>query len=486
MSYLIGKMNNLNIDIPLYGEQKTILADWLTTDKHSIDIVPVGSGKTFLASIALPIFASDPRYHRGKDIIYSAPTGAMIKSLIWEPLKRSCIQYFNLVDGKDINNSELTIKFPNGVFIRCKSAEQRENLRGMNVGTWVADEAALYTQDTLQEISNRLRPRVGSPDSFGKLIIISTPNGNGPLYDLYQAALRMPEKYIVRHYNYLQMRSGNREFIETQKKILSPLKFQQDYMCSFDQIADQFFYTWNKHKYCVDSVQDRGHDLVSFHDFNKRRMCAIVAQVINPGKIDGKIEVLKSYAINDCSTEGIAEAIRNDFPRRRINSVIDMSGTQVNRDTTSPFGITDRIILEKYGFSIVNNRNSNPLISDTDNTSNSFINRGGLVVRKDDRDLLDALGSYHFEDGSRKKLVKYTEQNYAHIDGLGDCIRYGIHHYFPIQHVNTGPNYVTDDPRFNKRPGIEHMPYSPLFPGGPTWDEIINNSNEGNEDYVSW
>ena len=213
------------IEIPLFGEQKTILADWLTTNKHCVDIVPVGSGKTFLAAIALPLFASDPRYHKGKDIIYSAPTGAMIKSLIWEPLKQSCINHFGLVDGKDINNSELTIKFPNGVFIRCKSAEQRENLRGLNVGVWVADEAALYTQDTLQEITNRLRPRVGQPDTAGRLIVISTPNGTGPLHDLFQLALQNPEKYIVRHYNYLQMRSGNKEFIEEQKRIISPLKF---------------------------------------------------------------------------------------------------------------------------------------------------------------------------------------------------------------------------------------------------------------------
>ena len=84
--------NLRHIKVPLYGEQNTILKDWLTTDKHSVDIVPVGSGKTFLASIALPIFATDPRYHKGKDIIYSAPTGAMIKSLIWEPLKKSCIE----------------------------------------------------------------------------------------------------------------------------------------------------------------------------------------------------------------------------------------------------------------------------------------------------------------------------------------------------------------------------------------------------------
>ena len=286
----------MNIQIPLYGEQNTILQDWLTSDKHCIDIVPVGSGKTFLASIALPIFAMDPRYHKGKDVIYSAPTGAMIKSLIWEPLKHSCMNHFNLIDGKDINNSELTIKFPNGVFIRCKSAEQRENLRGLNVGVWVADEAALYTQDTLQEITNRLRPKVGQPDTFGRLIVISTPNGAGPLYDLFTLAQQNPAKYQVRHYNYLEMRSGNKEFITEQKRIISPLKFAQDYMCQWESVVDMFFYTWDKSKHTGEIV-DGGGDLYTFHDFNKRVMCAVVAQVKNAGSTEGTIEVIKSYAI---------------------------------------------------------------------------------------------------------------------------------------------------------------------------------------------
>jgi len=474
---------NKKIDIKLYGEQQTLLRDWLESDKHCINIVPVGSGKTFLASIALPIFANDERYHKGKDIIYSAPTGAMIKSLIWEPLKKSCINYYNLRDGIDINNSELTIKFPNGIFIRCKSAEMRENLRGLNVGCWIADEAALYTSDTLQEITNRLRPSVGQPDTAGRLIVISTPNGTGPLYDMFKLALENTDRYIVRHYNYEQMRSGNRKFIEEQKKLLSPLKFAQDYLCSWESVADQFFYAFDKHKHTIDNIVDRGGDLYTFHDFNKRVMCAIVAQV---GK--DKLEVLKSYAISDCSTEGIADAIRQDFPKRRINSIIDMSGTQVNRDTTSPFGVTDRIILEKYGFTIVNNRKSNPLISDTDNTVNAFINRDGLRVKTNDKMLLEALTTYHFEDGSRKRLVKYTEQKYAHIDGLGDCLRYGIHHLFPIVHDDLGlKEYVGMDPRYQAltRPGLKHMPDSPLYPGGPTWEEIMN-GNEINEDFMKY
>ena len=474
------------IEITLYGEQSTILHDWLGTDKHCIDILPAGAGKTFLASIALPIFATDEKFHKGKDVLYVAPTGSMIKALVWEPLKKSCIEYFGLVDGKDINNSELTIKFPNGVYIRCKSAEMKENLRGMNVGMAILDEAALYPEESLQEITNRLRPKVGQPETAGRLIVISTPNGTGPLYDLFKMALENPEKYIVRHLNYEEMRSGNKDFIEEQKRILSPLKFNQDYMCQWESVADQFFYTWNKHKYTKEIV-DRGGDLYTFHDFNKRVMCATVAQVTNAGRPEGTIEILKSYAIPDCGTEGLAQAIRQDFPRRRINAVIDMSGTQQNRDTTSPFGVTDRVLLEKYGFNIVNSRKSNPLITDTDNTSNGFINRGGLVVKPDDTKLIEALQTYHFEDGTRKKLVKYTEQKYAHIDGLGDCIRYGIHHLFPIQHHTLGiPEYVSTDQRLSRSntPGIDHMPHSPLYPGGPTWEEIVKGEPE--DDFMSW
>lgn len=471
------------VPVPLYGEQYTILRDWLESQLNCIDIVPVGSGKTFLASIALPIMASDEKYHKGKDIIYSAPTGQMIKSLIWEPLKRTCIEYYGLVDGKEINNSELTIKFPNGVFIRCKSAEQRENLRGLNVGIWIADEAALYSEDTLQEITNRLRPRVGTPDTAGRMIIISTPNGNGPLYDLYKRAKENPQKWIVRHMDYTQMRSGNLEFITEQRRILSPLKFAQDYLCSWESVQDQFYYAWNN-SYIGETV-DNGGDLYLGCDFNKRVQNAVIANITRPQKLDGSIHILKSYSIPNSSTEVMAQTIRKDYNHRNIYAVIDMSGTQVNRDTTSPFGVTDRTILEKYGITIINNKRSNPLIVDTDNSCNAFISRGGLRVPSTATKLIEALNTYHYEDASRKKLVKSTETAWAHIDGLGDALRYLIHHHFPIRHDMTQPNYITD--RRNPQPGDQYRKQG-IYPGGPTFNEIIQNfdTEVGNETHVVW
>lgn len=475
-------------NIKLYGEQTTILKDWLETDKNAMDIVPVGSGKTFLASIAMPIMASDVRYHKNKDIIYSAPTREMIKTLIWEPLKNSCRAYFG-VSNKDINNSDMTIRFKNGTYIRCKSAEQKENLRGINAGVWIADEAALYSEEALLEITNRLRPKVGAPDSEGRMIVISTPNGANALFTLFNNALNMPERWIVRHMTYEQMRSGNRQFIEQQKRILSPLKFAKDYQCVWESVEDKFFMAWNR-TMCVQEVKDNGGDLYTFHDFNMKTMCAIVARVTNPGTLNGTIEVIKTYAIHNCSTEDMAKAIRLDFPQRNIYSIIDASGAHNNRSTTSQFGVTDRTILEKYGFTIITNSKSNPLVKDTDNSSNAFIARGGLKVMSSEHKLLEALDNYHYEDASRIKLVKYVEPQFSHIDAHGDALRYGINHLFPISHNETPvPDYQTTITYGNNTvPGAKYRKQGIYGYGTPTIEELLNDNYENNaySDSVSW
>jgi hypothetical protein len=381
----------------------------------------------------------------------------------------------------------MTIKFSNGTFIRCKSAEQKENLRGINAGIWVLDEAALYSEESLLEISNRLRPRVGSDETPGRMIVISTPNGANALFTLYSNALQMPDSWIVRHLTYEQMRAGNRKFIEQQRKILSPLKFAKDYQCVWESVEDKFFMSWNR-TMCVEEVIDRGGDLYSFHDFNSKRMCAVIAQVKNPGKLDGTIEVLNVYAIPNCSTEGIAQAIRRDYPKRNIYSIIDATGAHNNRSTTSQFGVTDRTLLEKYGFTIITSSRSNPKIKDTDNSSNAFIARGGLKVAATEQLLLEALDNYHYEDASRIKLVKYEEQQFAHMDALGDCVRYGINHLFPVTHSRGNRvGHVVADPGKSGRPGDEYRKESPLYPGGPSWDEIISGHTGGGKiNAVSW
>ena len=445
--------NQHNID--LYGAQTEVWQAMLS-DRNVCAVLPVGSGKSFLASLLLPIAATTPAMHKGRDILYVAPTAPMITRIIWKDLKQRCMTMWGLEDEKDINNSSKTITFPNGIRIFCLSSET--GLKGINAGLIVADEAAEFTDESLQELSNRIRPQPGETTAQGRLILISTPEGKNAFFDWYQHAQQHPDRWIVLHKTWEQMRVQPKKWIEEQRYLLSPLKFKKDLECDWGSVQDQFYYAWNRSY--VDNTFDRGKELYSFHDFNKRVMCAVVAQVVGDIRSQkGRIEILKSYAIPDCGTEGIAQRIRADFPQRTINCIMDRSGSQLNRDTTSAFGTTDQTILEKYGFRIMNTAKANPLVSDTDNSSNAFISQGKLTIPDTETKLIDALETYHYEDGSRKQLVKYSDAKYAHIDGLGDCVRYGIHYLFPMTHHASSnlPEYLDGDNSFYMEPGKEYM-----------------------------
>jgi len=467
-------MNNTH-KITLWGAQSEVWSAMLS-DKNVCAVLPVGSGKSFLASLLLPIAATTPAIHKGKDILYVAPTAPMISRIIWKDLKQRCISMWGLEDEKDINNSSKTITFPNGIRIFCLSSET--GLKGINAGLIVADEAAEYTDEALQELSNRIRPSPGETQAQGRIILISTPEGKNAFYDWAQHAQQHPDRWIYLHKTWQTMRVQPKQWVEEQMYLLSPLKFRKDLLCDWGSVQDQFYYSWNRNFVHPERIVDRGKTLYSFHDFNKRVMCAIVAQVVGDIRsTTGRLEILKSYAVPDCGTEGIAQLIRSDFPHRPIQSIMDRSGSQVNRDTTSQFGITDQTILEKYGFRIINTAKSNPLVSDTDNSSNAFISQRRLLINDTETKLLDALDTYHYEDGSRKQLVKYSDVKYAHIDGLGDALRYGIHYLFPMQHEQPIlPEYLDGDFQQSVEPGHEYM-MDPnarsRVDGMPTIDSLI-------------
>ena len=478
-------MNTHNIT--LWGAQAEVW-DAMLSDKNVCAVLPVGSGKSFLASLLLPIAATTPSIHKGKDILYVAPTAPMISRIIWKDLKKRCMSMWGLEDEKDINNSSKTITFPNGIRIFCLSSET--GLKGINAGLIVADEAAEFSDEALQELSNRIRPSPGETQAQGRLILISTPEGKNAFYDWHQHALAHPERWIVLHKTWEQMRVQPRAWIEEQKYLLSPLKFKKDLECDWGSVTDQFYYSWRRTMAQHEPTQDRGRELYTFHDFNKRVMTAVVAQVVG-GDIrsqKGRLEILKSYAIPDCGTEGIAQQIRADFPNRTIQAIMDRSGSHLNRDTTSVFGVTDQTILEKYGFRIMNTAKANPLISDTDNSSNAFISQNRLIVPQHEVKLLDALETYHYEDGTRKQLVKYSDAKYAHIDGLGDCIRYGIHYLFPMSHDVSGmPEYLDGDASFYQEPGENYMRDPNIINsvnGVPTVESLIRKLSQEQDE--SW
>ena len=77
------------------------------------------------------------------------------------------------------------------------------------------------------------------------------------------------------------MRVQPKAWVEEQRQILSPLKFKKDLECDWGSVVDQFYYSWRRTRALEEIPKDTSRELYSFHDFNKRVMCAVVAQVKN-------------------------------------------------------------------------------------------------------------------------------------------------------------------------------------------------------------
>jgi pyruvate/2-oxoacid:ferredoxin oxidoreductase alpha subunit len=76
-----------------------------------------------------------------------------------------------------------------------------------------------------------------------------------------------------------------------------------------------------------------------------------------------------------------------------------------------------------------------------------------------------------------------------HIDGLGDCLRYGIHHLFPMMHdQGTQSQYIDSDDRMYVQPGAEYIDEFEYDQNGlPTKESIIKEMmREVEEEQETW
>jgi len=141
---------------------------------------------------------------------------------------------------KEPNTTEV-ITFKNGSFI--KSFPPTSKVRGNSFDIVFVDEAAfLRCEDPNGFYYKVIEPT--TVDTNGKIIILSTPNGqSGFFYDLADPFnqqsthdfRRLFYHYSVSHdENYLR-------FIEKQKRIMDTADFEQEYCCSFNSSKKNFF-----------------------------------------------------------------------------------------------------------------------------------------------------------------------------------------------------------------------------------------------------
>ena len=202
----------------------------LLADKTRFKIVVAGRrcGKSRYAIVSTIIKGLECPDPTGS-ILYIAPTQSMARVLCWDLLNdlgRSVIASAN------ISNSE--IKLINGVKVYVRGADHPDSLRGMKLYYVIIDEAATVKDDVFPAI---VRPALS--DMKGGALIIGTPvAGESWFKELYDVGVdgKDPE------WMSLQLTTYDNELIDKNeianaKKTLSEAMFKQEYMASFESMA---------------------------------------------------------------------------------------------------------------------------------------------------------------------------------------------------------------------------------------------------------
>lgn len=185
----------------------------------------------------------------GKSIIAAIETIIMALehkaiSVILEPTMPQCRRVYKDIKQwtentgivSEYNNSLYEIKFNNGSEIIFKSAEQRDRLRGLTVsGLLVIDEAAFIPDDIIDIVF----PWTDAHKA--PVLLISTPLfKDGRYYDLFVSADNKTS-FSFDWSKYDTSRFLSPEKLDYYKSVMSPIKFQSEYLGLFVEDASFVF-----------------------------------------------------------------------------------------------------------------------------------------------------------------------------------------------------------------------------------------------------
>lgn len=180
------------------------------------------AGKTVFAIMELILAALAFKREDGR-FAYICPLLKQAKDVAWGYLKR----FTRDIDGIKVNESELSVTFPNGAVIRLYGADNYEGLRGIYLDGVVLDEVAQMKRLVWGEI---LRPLLA--DRKGWALFIGTPKGVNLFSELFFEGQKDPEWHCDLR-TWRDTNAIDREEVEAARKTMSEQAFAQEFECDF-------------------------------------------------------------------------------------------------------------------------------------------------------------------------------------------------------------------------------------------------------------
>lgn len=320
---------------------------------------------------------------------YFLPTYRQAKQVIWDALINEHVPQ-EVIDRK--NESELAIYYKNGSIQRFVGCEDIDKHRGVSPIDVVFDEFSEMNEEIWTAIIQPVLRENGGSATF-----IFTPKGKNHSWRLLEQARQDPKNWYWSIKTVYDTNGLDAEEIEQAKKETPEALFRQEYLCSFEDGAGQFFRRIHDNKYKIgielpeQGTFQIGVDLAKYNDytvitpFNMNTFYAYPQDRFN--QVDwnlqkARIEVAArkySNALIRIDSTGIGDPVVEDLQARGLNF-----------DDDSSFKFT-----EQSRKNLLNNL--------------AILLEQGKIKIPDDQELITELEGFQFDNSSgRLKIVSTT------------------------------------------------------------------------------
>lgn len=284
-----------------------------------------------------------------KNVLYLAPVSSQARSIMWDGwIKR----FLPLEYIQKKNEQQMTMTLKNGSTLSVYGADDPDHLVGGSIDLLVVDECAIVRQ----EVYEKLRPSLSDKYCDGEALFISTPRGYNWFYELFKRGEDSKYQKDWASFHFTTIDGGNvpQEEIEQAKREMTPKMFAQEYLASFETMANKVYEMFDKKaNNCKRKDYWGNGDIHVGMDFNVNPMTATIAVIEKSKELDGDevAYVFDEIEIPNANTYEMAREIRRRYPVADVYVYPDPTGKK--RQTSAVVGVTDFTILEDAGFKVL-------------------------------------------------------------------------------------------------------------------------------------
>ena len=298
----------------------TGLATWKALRPHDLQIeylncpsrfvvVPAGrrSGKTECAKRRMIRKALNSCHAEDAWFIMGAPTHSQAKRIFWRDLKSMIPKQLLAIPPSE---GTLTITLVNGAEITVVGLDAPERIEGRSIDGAVLDE---YANMKGHVWGDHLRPALS--DRLGWCDFIGVPEGRNHYYDLYKAA-QADDSGDWATFTWTSEEILDKKEIESARRDLDELTFNQEYRASFVTFTGRAYYTFDEASHLVSCDYDPGRPLIFCFDFNVSPGVAVVVQEKVPDARSGEgiSQVIgEVYIPNNSNTPAVCRKLIEDW-----------------------------------------------------------------------------------------------------------------------------------------------------------------------------